>query len=647
MHNVASKESPIKLVPETNSVKSTTELLTSIRFPLIILFHALIFAVAYYLSFQIRFDFDTPAHWQRFFLQTVPFLVGIELGCFYFFGAFNGWWRYFTFRDLTSLSHPLLASFLIFGLVDFFFFNPHAPRSIHLLNTILAGILICSLRSVWRLSKEGYWQQRLPRDCKPALLLCNTNESAILAHQINNRSGSNSRILGILSDSPNIIGVKRAGMKVLGSPIDAPKIAAELGVKEIWSVAGEIKGNELKVLSEWYDQHDLPLKVIAYEADWASSEGKIPLREINILDLLQRAPVQLDTDLIGNQIEGKRVLVTGAGGSIGSEICRQLIQFDPLELVLVDHRENSVFLIHNELSRLKLDNTTLIPAVGDILDSQRMQHLFVEHKPHLVYHAAAHKHVGLMEISPGEAIKNNIVGTQRIAELADQHGVEKFVLVSTDKAVNPTSLMGCTKHLAERFVLSFSQGSKTSYIIVRFGNVLGSNGSVVPLFKEQIARGGPLTLTDPRMTRFFMTIPEASQLVLQAGSMGKGGEIFVLDMGEQVLILDLAKTLIRLSGLKPDAIEIQTVGIRPGEKLYEELHIDPDQLLETDHPKINAAWQPSAPLHEVSNQVESLVEIAYSDNGKIRKRMKQLIPEYQDGANANPRTEREEEAQAH
>ena len=606
-------------------------LLTAFRYPLLISFHTAIFALAYWLAFLTRFDFATPSHWQLFFIQTLPIVVGIQLASFFFFDAFNGWWRYFTFRDVTSLSHPLLAGFLAFGLVDFFFFTIHAPRSIHLYNTVLAGILICSLRSVWRLSKEGYWQQRLPNDCKPALLVCNTNESAILANQINNLSNANVKIVGILSDHPDIVGVKRAGMKVLGSPIDAPKISRDLGVKEIWSVAGDINGKELNLLKAWYDQHNLPLRILPAAADWASSDGKIPLREIDIHDLLQREPVKLDTDLIGSELEGKRVLVTGAGGSIGSEICRQLIQFDPSELVLVDHRENSVFMIHNELKRLKDENTRLVPAVGDILDSDRMRHLFSEHQPHFVYHAAAHKHVGLMEISPGEAIKNNIVGTRKIAELSDEHNVKKFVLVSTDKAVNPTSLMGCTKHLAERFILSFAQTSETAFVIVRFGNVLGSNGSVVPLFKEQIARGGPLTLTDPRMTRFFMTIPEASQLVLQAGSMGQGGEIFVLDMGEQVLILDLAKTLIQLSGLPTGAIEIQTVGIRPGEKLYEELHIDPDQLLETDHPKINAAWQASEPLAEISNHIEDLVKLAYSRNEVIRQHVKKLIPEYQNG----------------
>ena len=608
------------------------------RQPLLVCLHSLVFIFAYWLAFELRFDFDVPTHWVSFYVSTLPYAVGIQLACFYFFGTFNGWWRYFTFRDLVSISYPLILGFGLFAAVDLLFFTTHAPRSVHLLDTLIAGILICLLRSTWRLSKEGLWTRKTPSDCKLVLLICNHNDSAILAHQINNRLQGNVRVMGILSDCPKIIGVNRAGMRVLGSPMDAPSIAKAYQTHEVWSVAGDIDGRELNILKQWFDQHSLPLKVIPNSADWGAVNGKIPLREININDLLQRDPIRLDTDLIGGEIEGKRVLVTGAGGSIGSEICRQLVQFQPAELVLVDHRENSVFLIHGELSRMGICDTTLHPAVGDILDRRRLQFLFEHYAPEYVFHAAAHKHVGLMEISSGEAIKNNIQGTQQVADLADKHGVRKFVLVSTDKAVNPTSIMGCTKQIAERYVLSLAQNSSTAFVIVRFGNVLGSNGSVVPIFQEQIARGGPVTLTDSRMTRFFMTIPEASQLVLQAGAMGQGGEIFVLDMGEQVQILELAKTLIRLSGLPENSIEIKTIGMRPGEKLYEELHIDPDQLLETTHPKINAAWESPLSLEEINQQISSLIALAYSPNAEIRKEFKTLITEYKDGYNSSSQT---------
>jgi FlaA1/EpsC-like NDP-sugar epimerase len=330
------------------------------------------------------------------------------------------------------------------------------------------------------------------------------------------------------------------------------------------------------------------------------------------------------------------VLVTGAGGSIGSELCRQLLKFEPSKLVLVDHRENSIFLIHNELGRLSDGSTELFPAVADILDYERISDLFQEHAPQFVYHAAAHKHVGLMETQPGVAIRNNITGTKQMADIANEFGVDKFVMISTDKAVNPTSVMGCTKQIAERYCLALGNHSQTKFVVVRFGNVLGSNGSVVPIFKEQIERGGPITITDERMTRFFMTIPEASQLVLQAGSMGEGGEIFVLDMGQQVKIVDLAKEMIRLAGLPENAIEIQFTGARPGEKLFEELYFEEEEMIPTDHQKIFAATHRVLEYNDVL-QCTSALEDACNGNGtSIRKLLKQHIPEYAYLANEDP-----------
>jgi FlaA1/EpsC-like NDP-sugar epimerase len=382
-----------------------------------------------------------------------------------------------------------------------------------------------------------------------------------------------------------------------------------------------------------YDQAGLTTKVIPWSTDRNPGAGFIPLREIDINDLLRRPAVKLDDRQIFKQIGGSCVMVTGAGGSIGSELCRQLLQFEPAILVLVEHRENSVFLIHNELQQLLRESenqtTKLIPAVADILDAERMNYLFQAYKPQYVYHAAAHKHVGLMEINAGEALKNNILGTKQIADLAHDHGATKFVLVSTDKAVNPTSVMGCTKQMAERYVLSLGSRSDTKYVVVRFGNVLGSNGSVVPIFKEQISRGGPITITDPQMTRYFMTIPEASQLIVQAGSMGKGGEIFVLDMGEPVLIVALAQKMIELAGLPPDSIEIQFIGARPGEKLYEELYFGEEEALPTSHQKIFAAKHRTLQYEDVLEAIEHLLQFEAADPDTIRQKLKRFIPEYQ------------------
>ena len=324
------------------------------------------------------------------------------------------------------------------------------------------------------------------------------------------------------------------------------------------------------------------------------------------------------------------MIVTGAGGSIGSEICRQLLSFKPSKLVLLGRGENRIFEIERELKH-KLDGTELIPVIADINDRPRLESIFEAHKPSIVFHAAAHKHVPLMEANVSEAIKNNILGTKNVADCAIQFGVSRFVLISSDKAVNPTSVMGATKHMAERYTLSHSQESSTRFCVVRFGNVLGSNGSVVPIFQEQIREGGPITITDPNMKRYFMSIPEASQLVLQAGAIGEGGEIFVLDMGEPVFVVDLAKDLIRLSGLPEDSIEIVFSGIRPGEKLYEELYFDEETSLSTSHPKIFAAYHRPFPQDDVNQCVQAFAEALESEASSVEflSMLVDAIPEFQ------------------
>jgi FlaA1/EpsC-like NDP-sugar epimerase len=343
--------------------------------------------------------------------------------------------------------------------------------------------------------------------------------------------------------------------------------------------------------------------------------------------LLRRDAIDLDAEMIGRMLEGRRVMVTGAGGSIGSEICRQVLRFNPRALVLVGRGENRIFAINNELRRTYPD-AALHTCIADVRDVARMRGVFDEHHPEVVFHAAAHKHVPLMEQNVGEAIKNNVFGTQCVAELADEFGTEHFVFISTDKVVNPSSVMGVSKHLAERFVHALSQDSTTRFTVVRFGNVLGSNGSVVPIFQEQIRQGGPITVTDPRMTRFFMTIPEASQLVLPAAAMGRGGEIFVLEMGEPVRIVDLARDLIRLSGLPEHAIEISFTGIRPGEKLYEELYFDDEQTLPTSHPKVRAAYHRPFALADVRETMEQLAGMIHGSEDALRERLREMVPEF-------------------
>jgi FlaA1/EpsC-like NDP-sugar epimerase len=596
--------------------------------------HLLIFSAGYFFAFALRLDFEISLEMQKRFWISLPVVVGIEVVCFLLFKTFHGWWRYVTFRDLISFVNPFCVSFLAILAVDTYILNIQIPRSILLINILTSGLLMTLVRSSWRLANEGLLRGiKTPDGYQGAFMISNHFDSLVVANQINSQQNSTTRIVGILCTDKKLRGSKRAGIPILGGLNDAPRLASKHGVNQVWLIAGSLSGCELADLKQLYDQYDIETKVIPAAIDRNPGSSFVPVREIKITDLLQRSPIELDNQRIQNEIAGKCVMVTGAGGSIGSEICRQLLKFGPSDLVLVDHRENSVFLIHNELMRLPSNETTLHPAVADILDSELMSDLFGKHSPEFVYHAAAHKHVGLMERQPSAAVRNNIIGTRQLADMASSYEVTKFVMVSTDKAVNPTSIMGCSKQIAERYCLSMSSHSQTKFIVVRFGNVLGSNGSVVPIFKEQIERGGPITITDERMTRFFMTIPEASQLVLQAGSMGNGGEIFVLDMGEQVKIVDLAKKMIRLAGLPDSAIEIRTIGARPGEKMYEELYFEEEEMIPTDHVKIFAANHRTLDFTSVSQCIQQFENACSEGPDDIRALLKNYIPEYQTSDN--------------
>ncbi len=615
--------------------------LLKIRVPLLVTIHAMVFAGCYALAFTVRFDGSISAEMQSIFWKSIPVIVAVQIAAFSLSKTFHGWWRYVTFRDLIGFVKPLTIGYLAVLAIDLLVLPYHIPRSIPLIQTLLVGFTLCVLRSSWRILSEIVALLKPDQSEIRALLISNHHETLVMANQINCQQGSTTRIVGILTFEKPLVGSQRAGIPIVGMPKQAPALAHKYGATQIWIAAGSIPGSELAKLKERYDAAGLITKVFPMATDRNLGGGFIPLREIEINDLLRRPEVELDTQSISHDLTGRRILVTGAGGSIGSELCRQIVRFNPAELILLDHRENSVFLIHNELQRILAEskallNTRLIPAVGDVLDRDRMTQVFQHHTPQLVFHAAAHKHVGLMEISSGEAIKNNILGTRQIADLSNDFGVDKFVLVSTDKAVNPTSVMGCSKQIAERYILSLGSHSETRFIAVRFGNVLGSNGSVVPIFKEQIARGGPITITDPRMTRFFMTIPEATQLILQAGSMGLGGEIFVLDMGEQVRIVDLAEKMIELAGLPSSSIEIRFVGARPGEKLYEELYFDEEESIKTSHQKIFAARHRTLDYDEVVDCVNHLSQFQSAPADEVRWLLKHYIPEYQHNGQATP-----------
>ena len=610
--------------------------LLAYRVWLLALAHAGVFAATLWTAFLLRFDFQLPEEAIAILWRNLPWVLGVKLGVFLALGQLHGWWRYVIFSDLVALLRAATLSFLLIISIDHFAVSHHVPRTVLLLDYVLTISVLGGLRSSWRFVREHCWTSLRPVDFRTALLVGADRNSVLLANQIRTHRELKYHVRGFLAINGETIGLRYGNLPVLGRVENAAAIAAAAGATDVFVIAGSLPGERLRKLMDVCRSASLQLKILPSAESRLGGSHRIPLRDIQIDDLLQRDAVELDQRGIAGLLQERTVLVTGAGGSIGSEICRQLLRFRPRTLLLVGRGENRIFAIDRELRELNTA-TRLKPCIGDITDEQRMRQLFEQDAPQVVFHAAAHKHVPLMEDNVREAVKNNVVGTARLADLAHEFSAEAFVLISTDKAVRPTSVMGATKQLAERYVHALAQESRTRFCAVRFGNVLGSAGSVVPIFQEQIRRGGPITVTDPRMVRYFMTIPEASQLVLQAAAMGQGGEIFVLDMGEPVSILELARDLIRLSGLPEDAIDVTFSGVRPGEKLFEELHLGVEQLLPTAHPSVLSAYPAPYALAEVRAAVARLTDLLDSGDACLREVLLQLIPDYQAGGSPSTR----------
>ena len=420
------------------------------------------------------------------------------------------------------------------------------------------------------------------------------------------------------------------GVRVLGTIADIGRIARELGVNQAIITIANAPGSTVRAISGVCQDAGLRVKIVPGLYQLVGGELNLTrMQDVAIEDLLRREPVRLDDSAILDDVKDKVVLISGAGGSIGSEICRQICRFGPKLVVLVERSENALFEIHREMSET-FPRIATEPCLADICDAPRVFEVFSRYRPQVVFHAAAHKHVPMMEWNPGEAVKNNVFGTKTLADCANEHGVGAFVLISTDKAVNPASVMGASKRVSELYVQSLAQTSATRFVIVRFGNVLGSNGSVVRIFKEQIARGGPVTVTHPEMKRYFMTIPEACRLVLQAATMGGSGQILILDMGEPIKVIDLARDLIRLSGVGVDEIEIRFTGIRPGEKLHEELSVAEESAERTQHPKILVARTRAGSLEHLLAGLSRLAKVVAipGSPGAIREALRAVVPEY-------------------
>ena len=616
--------------------------LLRIRKPLIIFAHIIAFASSLMLSFLVvhKMRFERPG-WVDIYPILLVFFLVIKLLVFWFFKQYKGWWRYVGISDLREIFRASLIStfiivslWFILGSIDAVRMNLPAdikrPAEGVCIADMFATILILGgFRILIRLYFEEFRTAEAGR-LKRFLIVGAGNAGEALLREIHRMAVVEYEVVGFIDDDPNKKGTNIHGIPVLGPVDQLSKICKEHNIEEIAIAIPSASHSERMRIVRVCEGIKIKFHTVPSITDIASGKLRVSqIREVDINDLLGRESVQLDLDLIEEFAKDKTILVTGAGGSIGSEMCKQLCNFEPKLLLLIEQAENPLFYIERELSR-KFPSVNTKAIICDITDKIRVNEIFEKYEPQVVIHAAAHKHVPLMEINSGEAIKNNIVGTQTVADAADNFHATNFVMISTDKAVNPTSIMGSSKRIAEMYIQDLSTTSITQFVTVRFGNVLNSEGSVVPIFKKQIEQGGPVTVTHPEMERYFMTIPEASQLILQAATMGKGGEIFVLDMGKPVKIIDLAKTLITLSGFIPNEdIEILITKPRPGEKLFEELRIEGEDMQRTRHPKISI-WN-NIPMDRVilRNGISELVNIATTQNyEQIVQKIRELIPEY-------------------
>ena len=587
------------------------------------------FVLSYFIRFNLTFDFDV----DKLFVQ-LPWVLFIALISFLIIGSYKGVVRHTGIRDVYNIFNAIclasiLTIFLVlanrkFQLVDSF----TIPLSIIIINSLISFIILVTSRYVFKTLFHGFVNENGFNVTKNVLIY-GAGNSGILTHgALTNHSKSNVKVVGYIDKDRKKIGKLINGVNVYGPEMLTKDFISKKRVSEVIFCIQNIDHKKLNVLVEGLVDFPVSVKIVPPVEDWINGELKASqIKKVQIEDLLNRKPIAITNSKISKEVKDKIIFVTGGAGSIGSEIVRQICAYDYRSLVIIDQAESALYDLQQELKQKGYHN--FIPIVGDVRDKNRMNVLFQEHKPDLVFHAAAYKHVPLMEYNSYEAIKINIAGTKTIVDLAVQNNVDKFVLVSTDKAVNPTNVMGASKRIAEIYVSCKQQESKTKFITTRFGNVLGSNGSVIPLFRKQIENGGPITLTHKKITRYFMTIPEASQLVLEAGAMGKGGEIFIFDMGESVKIYDLAKNMIKLSGLNyPEDIDIKITGLRPGEKLYEELLANGENTLPTYHEKIKISKARELDYVDLKSKIDELCISNMFFGGNTIKLMKSIVPEY-------------------
>jgi FlaA1/EpsC-like NDP-sugar epimerase len=594
-------------------------------------------AAAWSAAFWLRLNLELPVPHDRSLLRTLPIVVLVQFVIFWRMGLYRGVWRYASMHDVRRIVTAVaLAALAVPALLVLMRISDPIPRSVFILDPLILLVTMAGSRFAYRAWKEGRLASLAKADAIPVLILGAGDPAAALIRELATKRDW--RVVGLLEDAGNKQGLQVDGVPVRGRLADVGRVAEHFGVRHVVvampSAAHAIRRRAVELAT------DAGLKVMTVPSFDDIVSGKVTvsqLREVELDDLLGRDPVVLDTAGLSELLSGRMVMVTGAGGSIGSELCRQIARFSPARLILFELSEFALYQIEQEFVR-NCPNVQIVCAVGDVRNRPRMDAILRKYRPHVLFHAAAYKHVPLMEqVNAWEALQNNVLGTHVAASAAVEAGVETFLLISTDKAVNPVSVMGASKRLAEMVCQALQHASTTRFIMVRFGNVLGSAGSVIPKFRQQIEAGGPVTVTHPEITRYFMSIPEAAQLVLQAGAMSRGGEIFVLDMGEPVRIIDLARDMIRLSGYTENDIRVLFTGLRPGEKLYEEVLADDEKTLETPHPKLRIARARSASVVWLQ-QLVAWLSTGVLDDDEVREALRTWVPEYKVETSQAPST---------
>ncbi|MSU00250.1 polysaccharide biosynthesis protein [Tissierella pigra] len=582
------------------------------------------------LAIYINFDRWNPIFEKKeLVVRYMVVITIIKIITFGFFKLYNSLWEYASIDEMIEVVAAVITANIL-SVIFLTFANIGLPRSIYVIAPMMEVLLVGGSRFFYRIFRRIKHGMTSIDNYKRVLIIGAGAAGVMALKELRNHDNLRSKPIAFIDDNPNKKGKHINGVPVLGNRKDISKICKKYNIDEIIIAMPSAKSDDRKSILNECKNTKCKTRILpgVYELIDGNKDG-FKIRDVQIEDLLGRDEIKLDLEGLSSFISGKRVLVTGGGGSIGSELCRQIAKFRPSELMILEIYENNAYDIQNELLK-RYKDLNLTVFIASIRDKKRMEEIFDEKKPHIVFHAAAHKHVPLMESNPKAAIKNNVFGTLNVVQAADKYGVNRFVMISTDKAVNPTNVMGATKRVCEMIIQTYNAISKTEYVAVRFGNVLGSNGSVIPLFKRQITEGGPVTVTDERIIRYFMTIPEACQLVLQSGSMAKGGEIFILDMGEPVKIIDLARDLITLSGLEPDIdIKIEITGLRPGEKLFEELLLNTEIMEKTSHDKIYIE-EPMEFKHD--KMMEFIDELKYAiktnNSMNIKKVLSDIVPTY-------------------